>query len=65
MEDAVKTADILGITLTRYSKQVDGEGKPMKQAGFPYHALDTYLPKLIRAGQRVAICDYTDILPER
>lgn len=61
MEDAVKTADILGITLTRYSKQMDGEGKPIKLAGFPYHALDTYLPKLIRAGQRLAICDHTDL----
>lgn len=61
MEDAVTVANLLGITLTRYSKQMDGEGKPLKQAGFPYHALDTYLPKLIRAGQRVAICDYTDL----
>ena len=65
MEDAVTAANLLGITLTRYSKQMDGEGKPLKLAGFPYHALDTYLPKLIRAGQRVVICDYTDILPAR
>ena len=40
-----------------YSKRMDEEGKPLKMAGFPYHALDTYLPKLIRAGERVAICD--------
>lgn len=65
MEDAVTAANLLGITLTRYSKQMDGEGKPLKLAGFPYHALDTYLPKLIRAGQRVVICDHTDILPAR
>lgn len=56
-EDAVKTSNILGITLTKHSKRMDEEGKPLKMAGFPYHALDTYLPKLIRAGERVAICD--------
>ena len=56
-EDAVKASNILGITLTRHSKRMDDEGQSLKMAGFPYHALDTYLPKLIRAGERVAICD--------
>lgn len=56
-DDAVKASKILGITLTRSSKTRDDEGKPLAMAGFPYHALDTYLPKLIRAGERVAICD--------
>lgn len=56
-EDAVKASNILGITLTKHSKRMDEEGKPLKMAGFPYHALDTYLPKLIREGERVAICD--------
>jgi len=57
MQDAEKSSKILGITLTRSSKTKDPDGKPLAMAGFPYHALDTYLPKLIRAGQRVAICD--------
>lgn len=56
-DDAVKASNILGITLTQHSKRKDDEGKPLKMAGFPYHALDTYLPKLIRAGERIAICD--------
>ena len=56
-EDAVKASNILGITLTQHSKRMDEVGKPLKMAGFPFHALDTYLPKLIRAGERVAICD--------
>lgn len=56
-EDAVKASNILGITLTQHSKRMDDEGRPLMMAGFPYHALDTYLPKLIRAGERVAICD--------
>lgn len=56
-EDAEKSSKILGITLTRSTKTKDETGKPLAMAGFPYHALDTYLPKLIRAGQRVAICD--------
>ena len=56
-EDAVKASNILGITLTKHSKRMDEEGKPLKMAGFPYHALDSYLPKLIRAGERIAICD--------
>lgn len=54
-KDAVVAADILGITLTRRSGGKNGE--PIEMAGFPHHALDTYLPKLIRAGRRVAICD--------
>lgn len=53
-EDAVAAADILGITLT---KRANGQSKIVEMAGFPHHALDTYLPKLIRAGRRVAICD--------
>lgn len=53
-EDAVKTAGILGITLTR---RANGAASYVELAGFPYHALDTYLPKLVRAGQRVAICE--------
>ena len=53
-EDAVTASEILGITLT---KRANGQGKTVEMAGFPYHALDTYLPKLIRAGRRVAICD--------
>ena len=57
MDDAEKSSRILGITLTKNSKEKDLEGKPLKIAGFPHHALDSYLPKLIRAGQRVAICD--------
>lgn len=56
-EDAVKASKILGITQTTYSTHVDGKGKPLKTALFPHHALDTYLPKLILAGERVAICD--------
>lgn len=53
-EDAVKTSKILGIVLTR---RANGAATFVELAGFPYHALDTYLPKLVRAGQRVAICD--------
>ena len=56
-EDAAKAAKILGITLTKSCRIKDDQGKPLAMAGFPYHALDSYLPKLIRAGQRVAICD--------
>ena len=56
-QDAEKASKILGITLTKSSHTKDAEGKPLAMAGFPYHALDTYLPKLIRAGERVAICD--------
>ena len=52
--DAVVAAEILGSTLT---KRANGKGKTVEMAGFPHHALDTYLPKLVRAGKRVAICD--------
>ncbi len=53
-EDAIKTAEIAGITLTR---RANGAASYVELAGFPHHALDTYLPKLVRAGQRVAICE--------
>ncbi len=53
-EDAIRTSEILGITLTR---RANGAASYVELAGFPYHALDTYLPKLVRAGQRVAICE--------
>ncbi|MBP3467150.1 MAG: DNA mismatch repair protein MutS [Paludibacteraceae bacterium] len=52
--DAVKASEILGITLT---KRANGGAQTTEMAGFPHHALDTYLPKLVRAGLRVAICD--------
>lgn len=58
-EDAVACAEILGITLTRRSAD------KVEMAGFPYHALDTYLPKLIRAGKRVAICDQLEDKPKK
>ena len=53
-EDAIRTSEILGITLT---KRANGAAASVELAGFPHHALDTYLPKLVRAGQRVAICE--------
>ncbi|MEX0986232.1 MAG: DNA mismatch repair protein MutS [Bacteroidales bacterium] len=53
-EDAIRTADILGITLTR---RANGAASFVELAGFPHHAVETYLPKLVRAGQRVAICE--------
>lgn len=53
-EDAIKASGILGITLTR---RANGSASFVELAGFPYHALDTYLPRLVRAGQRVAICE--------
>lgn len=53
-DDAVRTADILGIVLT---KRGAGSASETELAGFPHHALETYLPKLVRAGERVAICD--------
>ena len=53
-EDAITTARILGIVLT---KRANGSASHIELAGFPHHSLDTYLPKLVRAGQRVAICD--------
>lgn len=61
-EDAAKVGEILGITVTRKfnSKEKGSDGHALKLAGFPHHALDTYLPKLIRAGVRVAICDHLE-----
>lgn len=53
-EDAADASEILGITLTR---RANGKAEPIKLAGFPHHALDKYLPKLVRAGRRVAICE--------
>ncbi len=53
-EDAIASSEILGITLTR---RANGSSRYVELAGFPYHALDTYLPKLVRAGRRVAICE--------
>ncbi|MBD5243190.1 MAG: hypothetical protein HDS60_03785 [Barnesiella sp.] len=53
-EDAVIASDVLGITLTR---RANGKNNTIELAGFPHHALDTYLPKLVRAGHRVAICE--------
>ena len=53
-EDAIKASEILGITLTR---RANGSASYVELAGFPHHALDTYLPKLVRAGERVAVCD--------
>ena len=52
-DDAIVASDILGITLTR---RANGANNYVELAGFPHHALDTYLPKLVRAGKRVAIC---------
>ena len=54
LQDAVMASEILGITLT---KRANGAAQSVELAGFPHHALDTYLPKLVRAGKRVAICD--------
>ena len=53
-DDAIKASGILGITLTR---RANGSATYVELAGFPYHAIDTYLPKLVRAGERVAICE--------
>ena len=55
--DAVVASEILGITLTKRSNGKNPAAQVTEMAGFPFHALDTYLPKLIRAGMRVAICD--------
>ena len=56
-EDAIRASKILNITLTHRSNGASREAKSLEMAGFPFHALDTYLPKLVRAGLRVAICD--------
>ena len=53
-DDAISASEILGITLTR---RANGAAQSIELAGFPHHALDTYLPKLVRAGKRVAICE--------
>ena len=53
-EDAIKASKVLDIVLT---KRANGSASEVELAGFPHHALDTYLPKLVRAGNRVAICD--------
>ena len=58
-EDAISASKILDIVLT---KRANGSASEIELAGFPYHALDTYLPKLVRAGNRVAICDQLKIL---
>lgn len=60
-DDAKAAAEILGITLIR--RHSNGESYYM--AGFPHHALDSYLPKLVRAGKRIAICDTPDPEPEK
>lgn len=56
-QDARRASEVLGITLTRSNSYKGPDGKAAEMAGFPHHALDTYLPKLVRAGERVAICD--------
>jgi DNA mismatch repair protein MutS len=53
-QDAIKASKVLGIVLTKRS---NGAAADMELAGFPHHSLETYLPKLVRAGMRVAICD--------
>lgn len=63
MDDAKRASEILKITLTKSDKTRDPDGKPLAMAGFPYDKLDTYLPRLIRNGERVAICD--QIEPKR
>ena len=61
-DDAISASEILGITLTR---RANGAAQFVELAGFPHHALDTYLPKLVRAGRRVAICDQLEDLRKR
>ena len=56
-DDAVRASKILGITLTHRSSVGGTAASSIEMAGFPFHALDSYLPKLVRAGLRVAICD--------
>ena len=57
-EDAIEASEILGITLTR---RANGSAQFVELAGFPHHALDSYLPKLVRAGKRVAICEQLEV----
>ena len=60
-DDASELSRIVGVTLTARTSYKDIDGSTLRMAGFPYHALDTYLPKLIRAGKRVAICDQIEV----
>ena len=57
MDDATTAAKVLGITLTRSTKQKEDDGSGLRMAGFPYFRLQEYMQKLIRAGHRIAICD--------
>ena len=57
MDDAKTAAKVLGITLTRSTKQKEDDGSGLRMAGFPYFRLQEYMQKLIRAGHRIAICD--------
>lgn len=57
MDDAQTAAKILGITLTRSTKQKEDDGSGLRMSGFPYFRLEEYMRKLIRAGHRIAICD--------
>lgn len=57
MDDATTAANILGITMTRSSKQKEDDGSGLRMSGFPYFRLQEYMQKLIRAGHRIAICD--------
>ena len=57
MDDATTAAKVLGITLTRSTKQNEDDGRGLRMAGFPYFRLEGYMRKLIRAGHRIAICD--------
>ena len=57
MDDATTAANVLGITLTRSTKQKEDDGSGLRMAGFPYFRLQEYMQKLIRAGHRIAICD--------
>ena len=63
-DDASELARIVGATLTTRPSYKDIDGSTLRMSGFPYHALDTYLPKLIRAGKRVAICDQIEWLEQ-
>lgn len=56
-DDAERASRILGITLTKKANRADEKGKPLRMAGFPRQALDAYLPKLLRSGCRIALCD--------
>ena len=64
-DDAQEGSRILGITLTRSNEKKEDDGSRLRIAIFPNHALDSYLPKLIRAGKRVAICDQIEASPQK